>query len=75
MKTLREKRRGRYRPPQPAFSERGTAAMKKVLDWLAVLMLGIAIWAFFSYLSTPTRERDAALLRAQKSTLELQKER
>jgi len=49
--------------------------MKKVLDWLAVLMLGIAVWAFFSYLSTPTRERDAALLRAQKSTLELQKER
>jgi hypothetical protein len=46
--------------------------MKKVLDWLAVLMLGLAIWAFFAYLSTPTPERDAALLRAHKSTLELE---
>jgi hypothetical protein len=72
MKTLREKKAGRCRPPQPAFSERGTAAMKKVLDWLAVLMLGLAIWAFFAYLSTPTPERDAALLRAHKSTLELE---
>lgn len=44
--------------------------MKKVLDLLAVLMLGLVVWAFFSYLSTPTHKGDAALLRAQTGTSE-----
>jgi len=61
--------------PQPAFSERGTAAMEKVLGWAALVIIISAIWGFFSYLSTPTRERDAALLRAQKPALELQEQR